>query len=117
MAHDGADFTNTFRALADGTARDQFTNREAFDAWHADWQARIASETDPQALMASVNPVYIPRNHRIEQMIEAAVAGDMAPFERLMVVLSRPYDNQPEAADLMRPPTPSEVVLATFCGT
>lgn len=117
MAHVRADFTNTFRALADGTARDQFTNREAFDAWHADWQTRIASEADPQALMASVNPVYIPRNHQIEQMIDAAVECDLAPFKRLMKVLADPFTLQDGAKDLTYPPTEDEVVHRTFCGT
>ncbi|MCI5038423.1 MAG: YdiU family protein [Donghicola eburneus] len=117
MAHDGADFTNTFRALAEGTARDQFTNREAFDKWHAEWQQRTASEEDPQSLMASVNPVYIPRNHRIEQMIEAAVEGDLAPFKRLMKVLATPFTPQDGAEDLTHPPTDDEVVHRTFCGT
>lgn len=112
-----ADFTNTFRALADGTARDQFSDPMAFDLWAADWQARIASEPDPQALMRRTNPAVIPRNHRIEQMIAAAVAGDDAPFHRLNQVLAHPYDDQPDAADLRRPPEQSEIVAATFCGT
>ena len=67
--------------------------------------------------MRAANPAVIPRNHRIEHMIEAAVAGDYAPFERLMEVLTRPWDVDPEAADLRRPPAASEVVRATFCGT
>ena len=67
--------------------------------------------------MHAANPAFIPRNHRVEQMIEAAVGGDLAPFERLMGVLSHPYDDQPGAADLRRPPAASEVVHATFCGT
>ncbi|MEC7962589.1 MAG: hypothetical protein VX201_04900, partial [Pseudomonadota bacterium] len=71
----------------------------------------------PEALMQSVNPAIIPRNHRVEQMIQAAVAGDMAPFERLMQVLARPYEDQPEAMELTYPPQPDEVVQATFCGT
>lgn len=117
MAQNQADFTNTFRALVTGTARDQFTDRDAFDAWATRWQRRLEDEDDSQARMRVANPAFIPRNHRVEQMIEAAVAGDMAPFERLMQVLSRPYDDQPEAADLTRPPLPSEAVQATFCGT
>ena len=109
MAEGRADFTNTFRGLIDGTARDQFLDRATFDTWEPLWRARIAQEADPEA--------FIPRNHRVEQMIEAAVAGDYAPFERLLDVLARPYIDQPDAADLKRPPTPSEVVENTFCGT
>ena len=115
MQTDGADFTNTFRALGTETARDQFTNREAFDAWRVKWQERIASEKDPQGLIQRVNPAVIPRNHRIEQMIEAAVAGDMEPFRRLIKALETPYEEtDPELA---RPPLQSEIVPATFCGT
>lgn len=115
MQDDGADFTNTFRALGTDAARDQFVNREAFDAWHSAWQARLSTEPDPQALMARSNPAVIPRNHRVEAMIQAAVAGDMAPFERLSRALATPYaETDP---DLHRPPTSDEIVPATFCGT
>ncbi|WP_322865583.1 YdiU family protein [Aquicoccus sp. G2-2] len=117
MAADGADFTNTFRGLADGTARDEFTDRDAFDDWHRIWQDRVAVEPDAQAVMARANPAFIARNHRVEQMIEAAVAGDYAPFERLNAVLAKPFDAQPEAAELTRPPLPHERVQQTFCGT
>ena len=115
MQTDGADFTNTFRALGEGTARDQFTDREAFDAWSRDHADRIEAEPDPEALMNRVNPAIIPRNHRMEQMIEAAVAGDMAPFERLMKALAKPFEASDP--DLARPPREDEIVPATFCGT
>src|SRR6056297_1002883 len=117
MAEGRADFTNTFRALSEGGARDQFLDPAAFDTWEEGWRARLASEADPQAVMRAANPAVIPRNHRVEQMVDAAVGGDFAPFERLMEVLSRPYDDRPDAADLRRPPAASEVVHATFCGT
>ena len=67
--------------------------------------------------MLSANPAFIPRNHRVEQMIQAAIQGDFAPFERLLGVLANPFEDQPDAADLTRPPEPSEVVHQTFCGT
>ncbi len=117
MAQNGADFTNTFRALGSDAARDQFTEREAFDAWAEGWHARLAREVDPKSVMAMANPAFIPRNHRVEQMIQSAVKGDYAPFHRLNKVLANPYVDQPDAAGLMRPPTESEVVRATFCGT
>ncbi|SNR41179.1 protein adenylyltransferase SelO [Puniceibacterium sediminis] len=117
MHANSADFTNTFRALSDGTARDQFTDPAAFDAWATGWKSRLGDEPDPQALMRRTNPAVIPRNHRMEQMIAAAVAGDDAPFHRLNAVLAHPFADNPEAEDLRRPPTPSEVVPATFCGT
>ena len=119
MAKDGADFTNSFRALASGAeaARDHFTDRAAFDAWAARWQARLTSEPGAQALMRATNPAIIPRNHRVEQMIEAAVAGDFAPFHRLGTALATPFEDHPEALDLTRPPEPHERIEATFCGT
>lgn len=118
MADTQADFTNTFRALATGNApRDQFTTPTAFDTWHSRWQTRLATESDSQTLMQATNPAFIPRNHQIEHMIQAAVAGDMAPFHRLNTVLATPYLDQPDAQDLARPPLASEVVHQTFCGT
>ncbi|MCW9042047.1 MAG: YdiU family protein [Pseudopelagicola sp.] len=117
MAQDGADFTNTFAALVTGTARDQMTDRDAFEVWAQDWQARLASEDAPEAVMRAANPVLIPRNHRIEEMIAAAVDGDMAPFTHLMQGLAKPYEDRPAFADLRRPPVESERVHRTFCGT
>ncbi|APX11325.1 protein adenylyltransferase SelO [Tateyamaria omphalii] len=113
MQTDGADFTNTFGTLHTDHARDQFTDRDAFDAWAKRWKTR-APDTD---LMQRSNPQIIPRNHRIEAMIEAAVAGDMAPFERLMAALATPYELPAGYDDLRRPPTQDEIVPATFCGT
>ncbi len=117
MAQNGADFTNTFRALGSQSARDQFTDPAAYDQWADGWQARVQREAAPAVVMAAANPAYIPRNHRVEQMIQAAVQGDYAPFQRLNNVLGRPYEDQPDAADLKRPPAENEVVQATFCGT
>ncbi len=117
MADNQADFTNTFRALAGGEARAQFADASAFDRWAEGWTARCAHEADPVATMRTANPAFIPRNHRVEQMIEAALAGDYAPFHRLNTVLAAPYDDQPEARDLTLPPSPGEAVRATFCGT
>ncbi|WP_299827060.1 YdiU family protein [uncultured Roseobacter sp.] len=115
MQAQGADFTNTFDALARGDARDQFLEREAFDAWAAEWQTRLQGEQDAQAVMQAASPRIIPRNHRMEEMIAAAVAGDFAPFERLLAALANPFYT--EDLDLMRPPTKAQRVPATFCGT
>jgi len=115
MQRDAADFTNTFRALGRDAARDQFTDRSAFEAWAQRHAARTAALPDAQALRDASNPAVIPRNHRIEQMIEAATAGDMAPFERLMQAYATPY--VPTDPELGKQPTPSEIVPATFCGT
>lgn len=117
MAEGRADFTNTFRALSDGQARDQFLDPKRFDTWEARWNARLEAEDAPMELMQATNPVYIPRNHKIEQMITAAVSGDLEPFKRLSRVLATPFDVQDDAEDLRRPPNASEVVQETFCGT
>lgn len=117
MAAEQADFTNTFRALSEGTARDQFTDPSAFDSWATGWQARLSTEPDPKAVMRATNPWIIPRNHRIEQMIQAALEGDFAPFNRLSQALGQPFTPQPDMQDLTRPPADNERVSATFCGT
>ena len=72
---------------------------------------------DRIARMRASNPAIIARNHRVEEMIEAAVAGDLQPLERLRAVLSRPYDDQPEATDLAEPPGDEQWSYRTFCGT
>jgi len=117
MQNAETDFTNTFRGLVDGTARDQFTDPTGFDAWAARWQARIVSEEDPLGRMSAANPLLIPRNHQIEAMITAAVNGDDAPFARLMTAYATPFAANSNVDDLRSPPAPEEVVQATFCGT
>ncbi|MEO0569022.1 MAG: YdiU family protein [Pseudomonadota bacterium] len=117
MQNGQADFTNTFRALLNDKARDQFLDPGAYDTWESEWQERLKREENPEATMQAVNPAFIPRNHRIERMIDAAVAGDYAPFERLNRVLANPYEDQLEEEDLMRPPVEDEIVHQTFCGT
>ena len=68
--------------------------------------------------MRSINPAFIPRNHRIEAVIEAAVnRDDFAPFEELLTVLSKPYEDQPAFIAYADPPEPDQRVLQTFCGT
>ena len=68
--------------------------------------------------MLAVNPAFIPRNHRVEAVIRAAVdAGDFAPFHELVTVLSNPFEDQPAFAHYADPPEGHERVLQTFCGT
>jgi uncharacterized protein YdiU (UPF0061 family) len=130
MAASGADFTLTFRELSDSEARDEirtrlrgrFADPHAFDDWYAAWQARASLEphapAERQALMRSTNPAFIPRNHLVEEVIAAAVnESDFAPFEKLVEVLARPYDDQPEHARYAEPPRPEQIVRQTFCGT
>ncbi|WP_372839989.1 YdiU family protein [Phaeovulum sp.] len=117
MARQGADFTRVFHGLANGTAREEFAEPAAFDAWAEGWQARLSQEADPKAVMRAANPARIPRNHRIEAAIVAATAGDMVPFERLREALALPFDTRPEWDDLAEAPAPHEAVARTFCGT
>ncbi|NKB26752.1 MAG: YdiU family protein [Rhodobacteraceae bacterium] len=121
MTEGGADFTNVFRGLAGGTARLSFADPAPFDTWHADWQARLArEERGPDAraeAMRAANPAIIPRNHRIEEVIQAGLRGDLAPFARLTRALATPYNDTTDTADLARPPTVDQEVTQTFCGT
>lgn len=126
MAAQGADFTLTFRRLADAVTpegewrlRALFAEPEAVDAWLPRWRARLAREDgDRAAALRSVNPAFIPRNHRIEEAIAAAIElGDYGPFATLHEVLARPFDDQPGREAYAEPPQDSERVTATFCGT
>ncbi|WP_444455657.1 protein adenylyltransferase SelO [Rhodobacter capsulatus] len=117
MASEGADFTRTFRGLVTGQARDEFPDPCAFDSWETLWQARLTREVVPQAVLSAANPVRIPRNHRIEEVITAAVLGDFAPFHQLQAALTHPFDPNPDFAAFEAAPTPDERVTRTFCGT
>jgi serine/tyrosine/threonine adenylyltransferase len=127
MHRNQADFTLTFRGLCDAAAeqcepRTGVVAARDFDGWAQRWLSRLARESAlPMAraeAMRLVNPAYIPRNHRIEQIIEAAVErGDFAPFEEFSALLSQPFRDQSGFAAYARPPLPSERVLQTFCGT
>ncbi|MFA7752061.1 hypothetical protein AB4049_28000, partial [Klebsiella pneumoniae] len=105
-----------------GTTQALFGAPEVFEAWAERWRQRLGREVaTPQqraAAMRLANPRFIPRNHRVEAALEAAVEhGDFAPFETLMAVLAKPFDEQPEHADYALAPQPHERVAATFCGT
>lgn len=111
------DFTNSFRSLSNLAAPDAMGKSDAFSDWQRRWKARLACETNPSEIMRAANSAFIPRNHRIEEMIQEALVGNMAPFDRLMRVLADPYTDQPDEVQLTAPPKPEEEVEATFCGT
>jgi uncharacterized protein YdiU (UPF0061 family) len=130
MAKNQADFTLTFRRLSDAaldsaedtSVRQLFADPSAYDEWAVRWRQRIGDEPQSpaarQSAMRSINPGFIPRNHRIEAVIEAAVSrDDFAPFEELLTVLSKPYEDQPAYAAYADSPEPDQRVLKTFCGT
>ena len=95
--------------------------QEEVKSWILRWQQRLSREPSADSnrsrLMRKANPVFIPRNHRIEEVIEAATQGDMDPFHRLHSVLSRPYEEQAHATDLATPPGEEQWQYRTFCGT
>jgi len=121
MQRDHSDFTLTFRRLC--AAAESEAEQVGLDAqWVSQWRTRMAREpqatSEHAAFMRLVNPAFIPRNHRIEAAIVAAVEDEnFAPFEELTQVLSRPYEEQTAFADFAKPPQPDERVLQTFCGT
>jgi serine/tyrosine/threonine adenylyltransferase len=130
MAKNRADFTLTFRRLSeavlessgDQRVRLSFADPAAYDEWALRWRQRIDVEKSTPAArsraMLAVNPAFIPRNHRIEAVIQAAVNhDDFAPFEELLTVLSKPYEDQPAFSEYAQPPEPHQRVLQTFCGT
>ena len=111
------DFTEFFRALSAGTARTLFAEPEPFDRWAARREALLpADQAAVAAAMDRVNPLYIPRNHRVEEALAAATKGDMGPFQQLVDAVSRPFDERPGLADYTRP-APAGALYVTYCGT
>jgi uncharacterized protein YdiU (UPF0061 family) len=130
MATNTADFTSVFRRLcdaaadpaADGPVRDLFIDPTSWDAWAVSWRTRLAAEggdgEERRAAMRRENPAVIPRNHRVEAAIEAAVGrGDLAPFEALHAALAAPYDDVSGSTAFADPPPADQRVYRTFCGT
>lgn len=123
MQKHGADYTNTFRALTlnqpENTAL--FGTAE-FDSWYAQWKERLGrqqeSEEVSQELMRSSNPAVIPRNHRVEEALEAAEQqGDFSVMEQLLSVLAKPYAYSPEQEEYAVLPPESPRPYRTYCGT
>jgi uncharacterized protein YdiU (UPF0061 family) len=120
-----ADYTNTFRALTFNKPEEKeeilFGSTE-FAQWDELWKARLGrqqhSEASLHQLMRDSNPALIPRNHRVEEALEAAVEeGDYSVMERLLEVLSNPYSHASKQADYCTPPSESSRPYRTFCGT
>ncbi len=122
------DFTLTFRRLCDAAAGEDagvrvlFADPGAFDAWAVRWRRRLAEEdVSPEERVAAMrreNPAYITRNHRVAEVIDAAVEhGDFEPFEALLGVVARPYEERAGLERYTAPARPEECVRETFCGT
>jgi serine/tyrosine/threonine adenylyltransferase len=130
MHENAADFTLTFRRLCDAAADEKadanvqalFANPAAYDDWAARWRSRLVAETlEPSVraqAMRTINPAFIPRNHRMERALNAAIEyGDFSLFAEMLTVLSRPYEDQAAFADYANAPDADERVFRTFCGT
>jgi uncharacterized protein YdiU (UPF0061 family) len=120
------DFTAGLRSLSAAVrgdaspARGLFSEPEAFDRWAERWNALRPQTPDPAGIadaMDRVNPVYIPRNHLVEEALDAATAGDLEPFERLLDVLARPFDERPDLERYAAPAPAGDGPYQTFCGT
>jgi uncharacterized protein YdiU (UPF0061 family) len=128
MEGNKVDYTLAFRYLADAAVGDEeplralFSGPAAYDLWSPYWRARLAREAtapvERAQTMRRANPAFIPRNHRVEEALSAAVErDDYAPFETLLNILSRPFDDQPEFAAFMLPAPQGQGPYRTFCGT
>lgn len=126
MAEGEADFTLVFRHLSNAleSSNDNqlvglFKEPAGFVGWLADWRERLQNGDRDQAvkLMRQANPIYIPRNHRVEEAIVAGNEGNFAPFHRLAEVLQQPFTEQENSTEFESAPRPEQVVHATFCGT
>ena len=122
MHKKGADYTNTFLDLTnEAPPKGESYNSDTFKEWHTRWQARVVKNTQPLesslALMRANNPVVIPRNHIVEQTLDAATNGDPHPLKNLLAALQEPYKNSSDLKPYQCPPKPEEKVCHTFCGT
>jgi uncharacterized protein YdiU (UPF0061 family) len=129
MQRDGVDWTSCFRRLGDAARGNDspfwslFADRAAADSWLANWRARLGRDIDGTEdraeRMDRVNPIYIPRNHLVEEALAAAINdGDLAPFEALRAVLAAPYVNRGAEYTRYAEPAPGHAAgYKTFCGT
>lgn len=130
MQKSQADYTLAFRYLSLAVGEKKvpsqllavFKQSKDLEPWLVRWNNQVLkqgfSAQKISQKMNAVNPAFIPRNHRVEQAIQAAIKkNDFTVMERLIEVLTRPYEDQPQFADLMHPPKPEERVTQTFCGT
>lgn len=123
MQQNKADYTLTFYDLmTKACANNQHYDDIIFQQWHRRWTNRLGQNeralSESLRLMRRNNPVVIPRNHQVEQALKAiSTEGDSKPLYDLLDVLKSPYQEHPNARHYQSPPTPSERVYQTFCGT
>ena len=122
MQQKGVDYTNTFLDLMkEESPKGEPYNSDSFKEWHTRWQVRRSKNKEPLesslALMRANNPVIIPRNHKVEQALDAGINSDLQPLKDLLAALREPYENSPDLKPYQSPPKPEEKVCQTFCGT
>ncbi|ORV10713.1 protein adenylyltransferase SelO [Mycobacterium celatum] len=112
LEHNKVDYTSFFRQLS-RAARGESADLPGFDAWLARW---LPLGPDADA-MDRANPVYIPRNHLVEEALAAATEGDLAPLEQFLDVLAAPYRERPGFERYAEPAPEDFGAYQTFCGT
>ena len=123
MHKNKADYTNTFCSLTkEKIPNEKLFQNVTFINWYKSWQKRLEKNKKSielsLSLMRSNNPQIIPRNHKVEEALDAASAkNNLTPFNNLLKVLSKPYDECSGIAVYQTPPAPSEHIYQTFCGT
>ncbi|WP_394137840.1 protein adenylyltransferase SelO [Cytobacillus oceanisediminis] len=123
MQKSGADYTNTFRSLTLNNVEDtDLGGNPEFTQWYEKWQSRLGRQEESKdaaiQLMRNSNPALIPRNHKVEESLEAAVKqGDYNVMKKLLDVLSNPYAYSPEQDEYCQLPEPSARPYRTYCGT
>jgi uncharacterized protein YdiU (UPF0061 family) len=121
MSQNNADYTNTFCYLMkEDFVKDKSFQNSSFKKWYKEWRNRIKQNKKPDNLslnlMRSTNPLVIPRNHKVEEALDAANNNDLVPLHNLLQVLKKPYE-RPEKKEYQLTPLPSNKEYKTFCGT
>ena len=122
MHKNKADYTNTFCFLMDENFQyNKIYNDENFLTWKERWKERLKlNNNTPEKylrLMKSVNPLVIPRNHKVEEVLESANGDDLSPLKKLIKVLEKPYEKSNQNIDYQSPAPDSDKKYKTFCGT
>ena len=127
MMESGSDYTITFRSLSEvlldqpGKFLEQFKNKDEIESWLNDWKKALATdEKDLQLIvdqMKSVNPMYIPRNHQVQLVIDAAYNDDFSKMAEMIEVIRRPFEEIDKNSSYAVPPLEEQRIKRTFCGT
>jgi len=121
MSQNNADYTNTFCYLMkEDFVKDKSFQNSSFKKWYKEWRNRIKQNKKPDKLslnlMRFTNPLVIPRNHKVEETLDAANKNDLIPLHNLLKVLKKPYE-RPKIKEYQITPPTSGKTYKTFCGT